>query len=80
MAEDNGSGSPQIQARFIDPSDRAELTRWAEKMSRGEDLEKFAARLGVAPSLDAVVAAVTKGLSADAREVVSDAFRKELSG
>ena len=71
-------GTPRIRAQVIDVSDHVDLRQWAERMSRGEDLVEWAARLGVAPRLDSVVDMVTKGFSTESREVVREAFRKEL--
>jgi hypothetical protein len=64
--------------RNVDTSDGSDLRRWAEQMCYRETINGLAKTLGVTPSLDAVVAAVTHGFPDSSRAIVRKVFGEQL--
>jgi hypothetical protein len=62
----------------VDPGDLAAMRAWAEMFATGETVESVAARREVEPTMDAVLAGVTHGMTAETREAVAEVFRREL--
>jgi hypothetical protein len=62
----------------VDPGDIAAMRAWAEIFATGESVESVAARIQVEPTMDAVVAEVTHGMTAETREAVAEVFRQEF--
>jgi hypothetical protein len=55
----------------IDPSDRDALATWARDICAGLDIEAAAEAINVAPTADAVVAALTNDLPAEIRKDIA---------
>lgn len=64
----------------IDSDDAAEMREWAEDVCRGRSIATLAADLGVAPSLDAIVARLDRQLFPAVKKAVADGCQKQLSG
>ena len=56
----------------IESTDRDGLSTWARDICTGLDIEKAAEAIGVAPTADAVVAALTSDLPEDIREDIAE--------
>jgi hypothetical protein len=65
--------------RNVDLSDPQDVRWWAEAMSAHETLAGFAKAAGTPPDVDALVGAVARGFPPEARTIVREVFKKNLT-
>jgi hypothetical protein len=83
LADSESKAVHSVEGRFefveVDSDDLEALKEWAEGTCRGWTVQNLASALEVDPTMEAVVAHISRGLPAESRQVVIEACELELN-